>query len=956
MLKPGPSDRHGKSGPRTRIAEKVVAGIATLSLVASMCPGTAALAYANGQLAAGSADVELQAESQELALTVQDEPTIAKAITENTHRLSTGAYAVTRDVTIEPDDSGNALQVDPGARVTIIFMGENVKLTVTGRDAVADPEGVGHAAILLPEESGLTVTAEPGNKGTLNATGGKAGDGTDGGNAGLGAIEENPSTYARTGNGGDGGKGGGGAGAAIGTDGGKGGAGGAGGAGVSVGKGNKENVYGNDGKPGSAGAASQDAGNFIISGPYVTVNATGGAGGKGGKGGNWGDYRTGREFSYANATGTSAGGGGGAGGTAADGVGSGGTGGGGGGGGASGNIDGEPALFGGADLDNLWSHGGAGGASMRGGANGSAGQEGANGGDDTDASRKYAKSGGAGGSCAKPWWKLFFFIANNSYEKPSCNVVSGNGESKTPRNLTWPPDFEKYGVYRVNFYWGVKVVYDEKAHGVKPVGSGGASTQSADPAALRAQAEGAGEEWPSSGTAVVDGVEATYSISYYDEATGEELGSAPVRPGRYAAVVLLTDCRDVATGEVFPDDFAVVPIEISKIEVEKPTPKPLTFECADWATGKGAVQDAFGSLASGDYVFDATASKEVGGKTVSSTRSASDAGAYEACFRLADPETHAWAGEPGDAAECWVPWSIALQEFDPNDVTYWGASHDKATKSVTYTGEPVWVRPWFAPAKEADGRFPEWFTHWGSKDRPTTSRASAAVVYLKGAKDREGLVGYHENADGSLEKVTAEQVYAWMFGVELPDGEHAKVKSGQRVWYKVDKDGWKVPLAVGGKKPKGAEGYVVARNLAWADRLGVMDAGKYTAYAYFDSGAGFAPTALAEKTVKVAKAGQAISARSCKATLAAKGGALAKEATVDLAKKAKVSAKTKVAYAKANEAGGKRIAVAKKTGKVTLRKGLKKGTYKVKVRLAAPEGANYEAAKAKVITLTVRVK
>ena len=44
MLKPGPVARHGKGGPRTRIKEKVVAGIATLSLVASMCPGTAALA------------------------------------------------------------------------------------------------------------------------------------------------------------------------------------------------------------------------------------------------------------------------------------------------------------------------------------------------------------------------------------------------------------------------------------------------------------------------------------------------------------------------------------------------------------------------------------------------------------------------------------------------------------------------------------------------------------------------------------------------------------------------------------------------------------------------------------------------------------------------------------------------------------------------------------------------
>ena len=26
------------------------------------------------------------------------------------------------------------------------------------------------------------------------------------------------------------------------------------------------------------------------------------------------------------------------------------------------------------------------------------------------------------------------------------------------------------------------------------------------------------------------------------------------------------------------------------------------------------------------------------------------------------------------------------------------------------------------PAKDIDGRFPEWFTHWGSDDRPATNR------------------------------------------------------------------------------------------------------------------------------------------------------------------------------------------------------------------------------------------
>ena len=44
------------------------------------------------------------------------------------------------------------------------------------------------------------------------------------------------------------------------------------------------------------------------------------------------------------------------------------------------------------------------------------------------------------------------------------------------------------------------------------------------------------------------------------------------------------------------------------------------------------------------------------------------------------------------------------------------------------------------------------------------------------------------------------------------------------------------------------------------------------------------------------------------------------------------------------------------TGKVTLKAGLKAGTYKVKVKLTAPASAKYKAAKAKTITLKFTVK
>ena len=196
------------------------------------------------------------------------------------------------------------------------------------------------------------------------------------------------------------------------------------------------------------------------------------------------------------------------------------------------------------------------------------------------------------------------------------------------------------------------------------------------------------------------------------------------------------------------------------------------------------------------------------------------AGSYQACFRLKDSEIYEWAGESENTVEVWVAWSIALQEFDPNndEVTYWGTSSDNITTTVEYTGEPIYVRPWWTPAMATGGKFPEWFTHWGSEDRPTTDRLSSAVFYLGGDDDREGLVGYHTNADGSLEKVTAEQVYAWASGVDV-DGEHLPVENGDKVWYKTDDDGWKVPLGVGDNEPEGAEGYIVARDYAYADRL-----------------------------------------------------------------------------------------------------------------------------------------
>ncbi len=113
------------------------------------------------------------------------------------------------------------------------------------------------------------------------------------------------------------------------------------------------------------------------------------------------------------------------------------------------------------------------------------------------------------------------------------------------------------------------------------------------------------------------------------------------------------------------------------------------------------------------------------------------------------------------------------------------------------------------------------------------------------------------------------------------------------------------------------------------------------------------------KTFTIGKAAQTIAAKSTvkkKLKASAKTKKLAKKKTVNLRKLAKVSAKSAVSFKKANKAGGKKIAVNVKSGKITLKKSLKKGTYNVKVKLTAAENATHQAAPAKTITLKLTVK
>ena len=157
---------------------------------------------------------------------------------------------------------------------------------------------------------------------------------------------------------------------------------------------------------------------------------------------------------------------------------------------------------------------------------------------------------------------------------------------------------------------------------------------------------------------------------------------------------------------------------------------------------------------------------------------------------------------------------------------------------------------------------------------------------------------------------------------------------------------------VGGKTLKAGADYTLTYSNANS-----KNAGSYTVKAV---GKGDYAGTSAAATYTIAKAAQAISAKSFKVSYTAKKKGktkiLSANKTVNLKTKAKASAKTALKYAKANKAGGSKITVSSTTGKMTLKKGLKAGTYKVSIKLTAAANANYKAATAKKITVTVNVK
>ena len=155
------------------------------------------------------------------------------------------------------------------------------------------------------------------------------------------------------------------------------------------------------------------------------------------------------------------------------------------------------------------------------------------------------------------------------------------------------------------------------------------------------------------------------------------------------------------------------------------------------------------------------------------------------------------------------------------------------------------------------------------------------------------------------------------------------------------------------RKASGSAGITVARNGTVTVRKGTP-AGTYSLKIVV-SAAGSASVASATKTVactvRVAKAVNPLKAKG-KAPQVKYGKKKARAIAAQKAYRV-TGAKGKVSYRKLS--GSKKVSVNEKTGKITVKKGCKPGTYKVKVKIRAKGGANYRAG-SKTVTVKVKVR
>lgn len=158
-------------------------------------------------------------------------------------------------------------------------------------------------------------------------------------------------------------------------------------------------------------------------------------------------------------------------------------------------------------------------------------------------------------------------------------------------------------------------------------------------------------------------------------------------------------------------------------------------------------------------------------------------------------------------------------------------------------------------------------------------------------------------------------------------------------------------LAAAGKAEGGTMVYSLTENGTYTGNIPTAkNAGSYQVFYKVVGDSNHNDSKASNFTVKISQGSQALKVSTVKKTVKYK---TVKKKAVNMSKVAVKGAKTKYTYKKVS--GSKKLTISKSTGKIKVKKGTKKGTYKIKVKVTAQKSANYRAA-VKTTTIKVRVK
>ncbi len=294
------------------------------------------------------------------------------------------------------------------------------------------------------------------------------------------------------------------------------------------------------------------------------------------------------------------------------------------------------------------------------------------------------------------------------------------------------------------------------------------------------------------------------------------------------------------------------------------------------------------------------------GYTLTGTTSAADAGSYEATATLADG--YVWTdGTTGDKT---IVWRICYEAVIPTG------------KNLTYDGTEQ------------------------------TGVEAGEGYTLTGTISATGAGSYEATA-------TLADRYVWTDGTTEP----------KTILWKINKATAKVDVPAGKTftyNGKAQTGVAAGNNYTLSGTAKATNAGTYTAKATLKSNANYtykwSDETTAAKTIEwtINKAANPLSVKAKTATVKGctkgKNGKLKKTKTLKADNVIGFTNKGQGAKTYIKKSGDKKITIAKKTGKVTVKKGLKKGTYKVRVNVKAAGNANYKASKVKTVTFKLIVK